>query len=152
MYSLTRRRSLGLFTALVLAVDPWLLGTVNFIRFYQQMQFFAIVTLLFFHKGFVRKEGKVYQNLFFLCMTAGVLSQEIFITFLPGYFLAFLLCYRPFGWRADRNIWVGFLTMLIVSQLNIYSWAVLCLTPHVAVATTTRRRSRSISPTRPGRS
>jgi hypothetical protein len=136
VHELTRRRYLGLLTALILAVDPWQLGTVNFIRFYQQMQFFAILSLLFFLKGFVWQQGKKYQNLFFLCATAGVLSQEIFLCFFPAFLLAGILCYRPFSWTADRNIWLGFLTLMVVSLLDVYSWAVLCLTPHVAVATT----------------
>jgi hypothetical protein len=136
VHGLTRRRYLGLFTAFILAVDPWLLGTVHFIRFYQQMQFFAVVTLHCFLKGFIWQAEKKHQNLFFVCATAGVLSQEIFICFFPAFMLAGILCYRPFSWRDDKNIWLGFLTMMVITVLDLYSWAVLCLTPHVAVATT----------------
>jgi hypothetical protein len=133
--ALSRRPSLALLAALSIASDPWLLGVVNLIRFYQQMQFFAVVATLLFLKGFIWKEGKRYQNWFFVCATGGVLSQEIFVTFFPGFLLSFLLFYRPFSWKADKNVWAGFLTVMAISLVDVFTWAIICLTPHVAVAT-----------------
>jgi hypothetical protein len=133
--ALSRRPRLALLTALIIATDPWVLGMVNLIRFYQQMQFFAVVTVLLFLKGFIWKEGRRYQNRFFVCATAGVVSQEIFVTFFPAFLLGFLMFYRPFSWKEDKNVWVGFLTMMVISLLDVFTFSIVCLTPHVAVAT-----------------
>jgi hypothetical protein len=135
VWAITRRRYLALLAALVLAVDPWQLGIGNFIRFYQQMQFFVVLTTIFFLKGFVWKQGKCYQNLFFVSALAGVLSQEIFATTFTAYLLSFLLCYRPFGWRKDLNVWLGFATIGGLILLDVRTYATICLTPHVGVAT-----------------
>jgi hypothetical protein len=64
-----------------------------------------------------------------------VLSQEIFATTFPAYLLGFLLCYRPFSWKADRNVWLGFATIAGLVLLDVRTFATICLTPHVAVAT-----------------
>jgi hypothetical protein len=133
--AITRRRYLALFAAFVLATDPWQLGIGNFVRFYQQMQFLVVLTTIFFLKGFVWKQGKRYQNYFFVSATAGVLSQEIFATTFPAYLLAFLIWYRPFGWRTDLNVWLGFSTMMGLVLLDVRTYATICLTPHVSVAT-----------------
>jgi hypothetical protein len=135
VWAITGRRYLALFAAFVLAVDPWQLGIGNFIRFYQQMQLFVVLTTIFFLKGFIWKQGKLYQNLFFASALAGVLSQEIFATTFPAFLLGFLLCYRPFGWRKDLNVWLGFTAMMILVMLDVRTYATICLTPHVGVAT-----------------
>src|SRR5262249_27703203 len=105
VWAITSRRYLALLAAFALAVDPWQLGIGNFMRFYQQMQLFVVLTTICFFKGFLWNLGKRWQNLFFASALAGVLSQEIFATTFPAYLLGFLLCYRPFGWRKDLNVW-----------------------------------------------
>lgn len=133
--AITRRRLPALLAALVLALDPWSLAMSNLIRFYQLMQFFAVLSVLYFLKGFIWREGKRAQNLFFVFATAGVLSQEIFATTFAAFLAAFLICYRPFDWQQDRNVWVGFAAMMLVCWLDLRTFAILCITPHVALST-----------------
>lgn len=132
--AITRRRPPALLAALVLALDPWLLANTNLIRFYQLMQFFAVLAVLFFLKGFIWREGKRHQNLFFLLATAGVLSQEIFATTFAAFLLAFLICYRPFCWREDSNVWIGFAATMLVCWLDLRTFGIVSLTPHVAIS------------------
>ncbi|MFN0317548.1 MAG: glycosyltransferase family 39 protein [Burkholderiales bacterium] len=124
----------ALLTALALALDPWLLGITNLIRFYQLMQFFAVLSVLYFLKGFIWREGKAAQTLFFVFATCAVLSQEIFATTFAAFFLVFLLCYRPFGWRQDRNVWLGFMAMMLLIWLDMRIFSAVSLTPHVALS------------------
>lgn len=132
--AITRREAPALLTALVLALDPWLLGITNLIRFHQLMQFFAVLSVLYFLKGFVWREGKAAQNLFFVFATCAVLSQEIFATTFAALLLVFLVCYRPFDWRHDRNVWLGFALMMLVIWLDMRIFSMISLTPHVALS------------------
>jgi hypothetical protein len=129
------RRYLGLLAALLLALSPWELHFSSFIRFYQLGQLFVVLCTLFFLKGFVWRQGKRYQNLFFVCGTAGVLSQEALGLLFPPLFLAFFVCYRDFSWRADVNVWAGFAFMMGIAVLDLLTFGFICNTPHVGVAT-----------------
>jgi hypothetical protein len=133
--AVSRRRYLGLLAALLLALSPWELHTSSFIRFYQLGQLFVVLCVLFFLKGFVWRQGKRWQNLFFVCATAGILSQEALGLILPPLFLAFFVCYRGFSWRADLNVWAGFVFMMGVAVLDLLTFGFICNTPHVGVAT-----------------
>jgi hypothetical protein len=133
--AVARRRYLGLLAALLLALSPWELHFSSFIRFYQLGQLFVVLSTLFFLKGFVWRQGKRYQNLFFVCATTGVLSQEALGLIFPPLFLAFFVCYRGFSWRDDRNVWVGFTFMMGVAVLDLLTFGFICNTPHVGVAT-----------------
>jgi hypothetical protein len=135
VYAISRRRYLGLFATVILTVDPWQLGAVNLIRFYQQMQFFSVVTTLLFLRGFIWRQGKLHQNLFFVSATAGTLSQEVFATAFAPFLLAFLICYRPFSWKRDLNVWLGFGAMMTIILLDVKTFGTICMTPHVAIGT-----------------
>lgn len=135
MVRITGRRSLGLITAFLVAVDPWEIHVSRIIRFYQQMQFFSVLSMLYFLRGFVWKEGKRYQNAFFFCCAAAVLSQEVFVTVFPAFGIGFLIFYRPFDWKADRNVWIGFITLMVITGVDIAVFSIRCLTQHVGVGT-----------------
>jgi hypothetical protein len=132
----SRRRYLGLIAALLIAVDPWCMSYAGIVRFYQQMQFFGTVGVHLFLKGFVWRQGKRYQNLFFACSALGGMSQEVYAASFPALTIAFFLFYRPFNWRKDLNVWIGFGTMMTVVLLDVYTFTVVCLTPHIGVGTT----------------
>jgi 4-amino-4-deoxy-L-arabinose transferase-like glycosyltransferase len=133
--ALTRRRYLGLLAALLLALSPWELHSSSFIRFYQLGQLLVVLCTLFFLKGFVWQQGKRYQNLFFVCASCGVLSQEALGLIFPPLFLAFFACYRGFSWKADLNVWVGFAFTMGIAVLDLATFGFICNTPHVGVAT-----------------
>jgi hypothetical protein len=135
MREITGRRSLALLAATVIAFDPWQINVCGIIRFYQQMQLFSVLALTLFWRGFMRRDGRIWQNLFFACCTAGVLSQEVFVTSLPAFTLAFVVAYRPWNWKHDLNILVGFVTMMAITAIDIGIFTITCLTPHVGVGT-----------------
>lgn len=139
VYLLTRMisgdRLLGLFAAFLLAIDPWQLHVSRIIRFYQLMQFFGLLATYYFIKGIVWRQGKHYQNWFFVCAVAAVLSQEVFVVIFPAYGIAYLIYYRPFSWSEDKNLWIGFTVGMSIALFDVALFSILCLTPHVGVAT-----------------
>jgi len=134
--AVTGRRLLGLVAALIMAVHPWAIEYSYRIRFYQQMQFLAVVSMLLFLKAFVWKEGRRYQVLFFVCATAAVLSHEVFIACFPALAVAFVVFYRPFRWKADYPICICFAAMMLLALLDVGIFSTVCMTPHVNIAIT----------------
>jgi 4-amino-4-deoxy-L-arabinose transferase-like glycosyltransferase len=135
VYSISGKRYLGLITALLVAIDPWQIQFSRIVRFYQLFQLTAVTAMLYFLKGFIWKQGKHYQNGFFISCALAVLSQEVFITFFPAFFIGFFIFYRPFDWEKDRNVWVGFSAVMLITFVDIAIFAIRCLTPHVGIAT-----------------
>lgn len=133
--TITRRPTIALLAVLIMAIDPWMIHLARNIRFYQQMQFFSIITIYFFIRGFIWQEGKSFQNYFFLFCTLSALSQEVFIVTFPGFCIAAFLFYRPFRLAENWNVVFGFAAMMIVIIFDLFVFAVVCLTPHVGIAT-----------------
>jgi hypothetical protein len=136
LLEISGKRYLALLGALLIAVDPWEIQASRIIRFYQQMQFFSIWAALLFLKAFVWRQGKIFQNYFFVVVAAAVLSQEVYITVFPALGIAFLLFYKSFDWLRDSNILAGFVIVCLVTAVDIGIFTIVCLTSHVGVATT----------------
>lgn len=132
---LTGRRGLSLLVAVLLAFDPWQIFVSRIIRFYQFMQFLGVVSVYLFLRGFIWRDGRHYQHWFFVFCTATALSQEVFVITFPAFCIAGFLYYKPFSWRSDRSIIIGFATMMVVTIADMLIFTILCLTPHVGIAT-----------------
>jgi hypothetical protein len=128
-------RPIALFIALWIAIDPWQITVSRNIRFYQQMQLFGLLSFIFFLKGFILGRDRSGQTRFFIAATAAILSQEVFVIVLPGLCVAGYLYYRPFDLRRDRSIIFGAAAALCITALDLVTFQILCLTPHVGVAT-----------------
>ena len=135
MQTISRKRYLALLGALLIAIDPWELQSSRIIRFYQQMQFFSLLAVLYFVRGFLLQQGRKYQNYFFIACAAAVLSQEIFVTVFPGLFIAFLIYYKQFDSIRDRNILIGFVSVMAITLYDMAIFTIVCMTPHVGIAT-----------------
>lgn len=129
-------RLLALALALWLAVDPWQIIVSLNIRFYQQMQFFGLLSFLFFLKGFVFSRDRRLQFWFFVFCTAATLSQEVFVTMFPGLCIAGYFYYRPFRLAEDWRIVAGTFAVLAITIVDIAIFQIMCLTQHVNVGTT----------------
>lgn len=129
-------RPLALALALWLAVDPWQIIVSLNIRFYQQMQFFGLLSFLFFLRGFVFSRNRRLQFWFFVFCTAATLSQEVFVTMFPGLCIAGYFYYRPFRLAEDWRIIAGTMAVLSITIVDMAIFQVMCLTQHVNVGTT----------------
>ncbi|MGK7878192.1 MAG: glycosyltransferase family 39 protein [Xenococcaceae cyanobacterium] len=128
---------IALVVTAILAIDPWHLWYSRFLRFYQLVQFMTILTFWSFLKGFVEGAGRFYQYIFFIALTLTLLTQEVTVTLLPGLFIGFLYFYRPFKLSNDWPIVLGSMTTLGIFAYNIIFFSIKCLTPWVALSTST---------------
>lgn len=128
---------LALAVTAILAIDPWELWYSRFIRFYQVLQFTTILGFWLFIKGFINQESKIYQYWFYIVLAAMLLIQEGSITLLPVFAIGFLYFYRPFRLSGDRSIVISSAIVLAIYAFNIIFFAIKCLTPLVALSTST---------------
>ena len=118
----------------MIAIDPWELRNSQDIRFYQQVQAANIIAMELFILGFIEQKGKFYQNLFFVAVAVGCYSQEVFVLAFPGYCMAGLYFYRPWRWRGNINVCVGFVTVLGLTLYDIGIFEVMTLTANVGIS------------------
>jgi hypothetical protein len=126
---LTRSRFFALSATALFVIEPYLVFTGHVSRFYQQHQFFNLLLVYFFVRGFVRNLGMRDRYLAILTFLAGVLSQEI--TVLQVIPLA--VCYVLF---ATRRKWPDEIRLLLsaacasaIIALDVAFHMLKCLTP-----------------------
>jgi hypothetical protein len=126
---LTLSRFFGFCAAVLFAIEPFLVFTGHVSRFYQQHQFFNLLLVYFFVRGFVSNRGMRDRYLAVLTFLAGVLSQEI--TVLQVIPLA--VCYILF---AARRRWPDEIRLLLAAgcavgivALDVGFHLLKCLTP-----------------------
>jgi hypothetical protein len=134
-YRVTGRRSLALIVAFCVACDPWEIHNARNIRFYQQVQFFSLLSMYLFLRGFIEREGNLWQNLFFFSCVGAVLSQEVYVITFPGFCIAGLYFYRPFRWKENINVVVAFAVAMAITLYDMAMFVVLCLTANVGIST-----------------
>jgi 4-amino-4-deoxy-L-arabinose transferase-like glycosyltransferase len=151
---LLRSRWVGMISMLLIVVHPFEIFTSHVIRFYQIQQFFALLTVYCFCRGFVgvvqenrelnghagmtvpadpqadpgdgQSQGWRVATIFvFLC---AVLSQEITIALAPSLAFAYLVFAKDLGWQ--KNIQLGIFSVLAVGLigLDFIVFQTLCLT------------------------
>jgi Dolichyl-phosphate-mannose-protein mannosyltransferase len=103
---LTSSRTAGFFALILFAIHPFLIFSGHVARFYQQQQFFHLLGLAFFLRGFIAGSSMRDRYLTVLFLFLAVLSQEI--TILQVVPLA--VCYFIF---AQRRPWADEIRLLI---------------------------------------
>ncbi len=125
---------IALLVTAILAIDPWELAISRNTRFYQFLQMNVMFAFWFFAKGFIFKEGKTYQHLFFVSAMAFLLSQEGYLTLLPCFLVGFLCFYKPFSLKKDWSIVMSSAIVLIIFGFNGIFFLIRCLTPPVGIS------------------
>ena len=133
----TGKTWLALIATAILAIDPSDIWYSRFIRFYQVLQFTSLLAFWSFFKGFVDREGKVYQYIFFVAVTATLLTQEVSLTLLPCFVIGFIWFYRPFRLSEDWHLIACSLLTGTIYAFNILFFTIKCLTPLVALSNST---------------
>ncbi len=125
---------LALLVTAILAIDPWELAISRNIRFYQFLQMNVMFAFWFFAKGFIFREGKTYQHLFFISTMAFLLTQEGYLTLLPCFLIGFLCFYKPFSLKEDWSIVLSSALVLVIFSFNGIFFLIRCLTPPVGIS------------------
>ena len=101
------------FVALLLFdIHPYLIFTAHIVRFYQQQQFFHLLAIYFFVRGFVQNSSMRDRYLALLMFFIAVFSQEITLLGV----LPLLICYLLF---AQRRPWPDEIRFLIVGGCGL---------------------------------
>jgi hypothetical protein len=103
---LTCSRVAGLFALILFAIHPFLIFSGHVARFYQQQQFFHLVGLAFFLRGFIAGSSMRDRYLTILFFFLAVLSQEITVLQI----IPIAVCYFIF---AQRRPWPDEVRLLI---------------------------------------
>jgi hypothetical protein len=105
---LTHHRFLALCALTLYAIHPYSVFTGHVARFYQQQEFFHLLGLYFFIRGFIMNSGMRDRYLTVLVFLASVLSQEI--TALQ--ILPLTVCWILFG---QRRSWPDEIRLLVAT-------------------------------------
>ena len=118
----------GMGAMLLLAVHPFEVYTGHVARFYQAQQYFALLTIYCFCRGFVVRQSQTFRYLTVVVFLAAVLCQEI--TAALGVLLAigYVLFARDFGWKRNSGLALVALLALSVIAIDYMVFQTRCLT------------------------
>ena len=134
---ISQNRIISLLMAFLITVDPWEITTSRIIRFYQPVQCLSLITFILFFKGFVYRQGRIYQHLFFAVLTFTLLCQEVTVVLLPSFLIGFVFFYRPFRPMKEWTIFAGSIFTMMFLMVDLLIFEIKCKTPFVALSTTT---------------
>ncbi len=125
---LLKNRWVGFIAMFLLCVHPFEIFTGHVIRFYQMQQFFALLTVYLFCRGFVTDQSQRYRVAAMLAFLCAVLSQEISVAMGPSLLFGYLVFAKDLGWK--RNITLGLVSLCVVAiiGLDFIVFKNLCLT------------------------
>ena len=122
-------RWVGMIAMLLVGVHPFEIFTGHVIRFYQMQQFFALLTMYAFCRGFVEgKQSQGWRVATLLIFFFAVISQEITVAMGPSLVFGYLVFGKDFGWR--KNLQLVFISAAVVGGIVIdfVVFQTLCLT------------------------
>lgn len=125
---LTQNRFLAFCALILFVIHPFLVFTGHSARFYQEQQFFHLLGVCFFLRGFIGNTGMRDRYLAVLAYLLAVLSQEITVLEV----LPLTICYVLFG---KRRPWPDEIRVLVVGgcvvaliALDVLFYQAKCLT------------------------
>ncbi len=129
-----RSRLIATIALLIFALHPFLIFSGHIARFYQQQQFTVLLMIYLFIEGFLYTRSKWHRAGAVALFAAATLSQEISISFVPVFFLLYLLFGKgvKITWDVKTLCYI-FLAGLLIG-LDIALFKVKCLTRSVGVS------------------
>jgi hypothetical protein len=131
---LFRNRWTGLGAATLFSLHPLLIDIGHQSRFYQQQQFFALLTIYCFCRGFIEGQQMKWRYLTLAALFAAIFSQEISVvigfTLLPSY----ILFAERKSWRTELRFLVALGCGMVFVVLDLALWQTVCLTTHAGVS------------------
>ena len=125
---LLRSRWTGLVAAALFAVHPFAAFSGYLVRFYQQQQFFALLTVFFFCRGFVVGQRMRDRYAMLAAFFATVLSQELSLTIGLSLLLGYALFAERKPWRSELRFAVVAGCVLTLVFLDLVVFQTRCMT------------------------
>jgi hypothetical protein len=129
-----RSRWTGIGAATLFAIHPLLINIGHQNRFYQQQQFFALLTIYCFCRGFVEEQRMKWRYLTLAALFAAIFSQEISV--LLGFVLipSYALFAERKSWTKEIQFLVALGCGMVYVVLDLALWQTVCLTTHAGVS------------------
>lgn len=118
----------GLGASLLFTLHPFAIFSSHLVRFYQQQQFFSLVTVYVFCLGFLRTPSQRYRYLTVLAFLIAVLSQEITAVMAFQLVLGLFWFGRDAGWAPNIRLAVAGAVAVGWIVLDLLVFQTLCLT------------------------
>lgn len=132
---LLNRPWVGLGALALYSIHPLAVYLGHIARFYQQQQFFMLLCIYWFCRGFVREGSQRYRYLTLAAFLASVLSQEIAAVMGFPIALGALLFARDHGVRANLRLLVAVGCVLAMVALDFAVFQSRCLTRLEGIST-----------------
>jgi 4-amino-4-deoxy-L-arabinose transferase-like glycosyltransferase len=101
---LLKSRWTGFIAAALYAVHPYAIFVGHMVRFYQQQQFFCLLTLYFFCEGFIARHSPRARYLTLASFLAAFLSQELSLVLAVPLVVCYLLLARSDDRRSTMSL------------------------------------------------
>ncbi len=125
---LLNNRWIGFAAMVLVSIHPFQIFTGHVIRFYQMQQFFALLTIYLFCRGFVTEQSQRYRIATIVVFLCAVLSQEISAVMGVPILLGYVLFARDLGWRRNIQLLVVSAAVVLIVALDLLAFQTLCLT------------------------
>lgn len=125
---LLRSRWLGLAALLLYALHPFAIYSAHLGRFYQQQQFFALLTIYFFVSGMVTGQSMRNRYWMLAALLAAVLSQEMSVVLCAPLGLGYVLFAERKPWRDEVKFGAAALCVIAIIAVDIAIFQTRCLT------------------------
>ena len=118
----------GIASLFLYSIHPFAIYSSHIARFYQQQQFFYVLTTYFFVKGFVLKANQKYAYLTLGSFLLAVLSQEISIILGVQLLLAYLVFAQRRSAANNLRLIVASISVVLLNAINILVFQAATLT------------------------
>ena len=125
---LLNNRWIGFAAMVLISIHPFQVFTGHVIRFYQMQQFFALLTVYLFCRGFVAEQNQRYRIATIVVFLCAVLSQEISAVMAVPLLLGYVLFARDLGWRRNTQLLIISAAAILIIGLDLVAFKTLCLT------------------------
>jgi hypothetical protein len=125
---LTHNRFLAFCALVLFAIHPFLIFTGHVARFYQQQQFFHLLGVYFFIRGFIANSGMRDRYLTVLAFFLATLSQEITVLQILPLVVCCLLYARRRSWPDEIRLLVAAGCAMALIALDLAFFKIQCLT------------------------
>ena len=127
---------IGMGAMILLTLHPYEVFSGHVARFYQTQQFFALLTIYFFVKGFVVEQCQNCRYATILAYLASVLCQEITAALGVQLAIGYFLFAEDKGWRQNLKLAALSAVVIAVICLDYVVFQTRCLTRVEGVSTT----------------
>ena len=125
---LLKSRWIGFTAMFLLTIHPFQIYTGHVIRFYQMQQFFALLTVYLFCRGFVSGQNQRYRIATIICFFCAVVSQEISIVMGTSLVLGYVLFAKDLGWKNNIQLVIYSVAVVMLIAVDILVFKTMCLT------------------------